>query len=78
MRRKWIPLLKIYLGSTDCDLDKKDYRLDGRGNGLDSWKNGSIVEDNLLHDKDYLLCVKDNLLHDKDYLLCVKDNLLRV
>ena len=66
MRRKWIPLLRIYLGSTDCDLDEKDYRLDRRGNGFDSRENVPncglhplFVEIDLLCDKEHLLRVED-------------------
>jgi hypothetical protein len=71
MRRKWIPLLRIYLGSTGCDLDEKDYRLDRRGNGFDSRENGS---DCGLH----LLFVKEDALRVEDNLLCLKDILHRV
>ena len=69
MHRGWIPPLRIYLGSTDCDLDEKDYRLDRRGNGFDSRENGFdcgfpllFVEEDPLRAKEDPPCVKDNPL----------------
>jgi hypothetical protein len=73
MRRKWIPLLSIYLGFTDCDFDEKDYRLDHRGNGFDSRENDSDCGLHLLFVEEDPLCAKDNRLRVKEDLLCVED-----
>jgi hypothetical protein len=69
MRRKWIPFLEICLGSTACDLDEKDYRLDRRGDGFDSWENRSGFGFHPRFAEIYLLCEKSNLLYDKAILL---------
>jgi hypothetical protein len=77
MRRKWIQPLRIYLGSTDCDLDEKDYRLDRRSDVFDSRENGSDCGPHLLFVEIDPLCVKESLLHDKATLLCLKEGFLR-
>jgi hypothetical protein len=62
MRRKWIPLQRIYLGSTDCDLDENNYCLDRRGNDFDTREDGWDCGPHLLR-------VKASLLRDKAGLL---------
>ena len=49
-------------GSTDCDLEEKDYRLDRSGNGFDSREDGSDCGLHLLFVEEDLLCIKVNPL----------------
>ena len=72
MRRKWIPFLRIYLGSTDCALGGKDYRLDRRGNGFDGRENGSNCGLHLLFVEEDLLRVKEDLLRVEDAVFLVE------
>ena len=76
MRRKWIPFLRIYLGSTDCDLNEKAYRLNRGGDGFNSRENRSGFGFHPLFVEIYRLCVKANRLCDKANLLCGKSNRL--